>query len=299
MLEHRRDQASRLREEIEAGRRRPPNSSSSSAVIGAPRGLVVAIASGKGGVGKTTAAVNIAAVLAASLKVTLVDADLGVANADILCGVEARRRLGRDHDAAQVATPTPYGFDLIAGAVGPGVEQNPDAAGPLVRTLAVLAAKRDVVIVDLGAGVGRFVTGVMAAADRSIIVTTPEPTAQADAYMLFKCLRRRLDASGIGGASLDGRLGVIVNMANGHDEGRMAHRRLRATTERFLRWSPSLLGAIRRDASVSKAVGRRKPLVVASRGRPAAKDLHAIGDRLATMVGSSVEASALGRRAIR
>lgn len=258
---------------------------------------VVAIASGKGGVGKSNLSVNLAIALARhNLRVTLLDADLGTANADLLCGLTPSARL--DHvlapgglawqDAAHrtlrdIAIDAPGGFKLIPGAAG--ISRLSDLSSSEQRTLITalhqLEQDADLLIVDAAAGVGRAVTSLMHAADLSLIVTTPEPTALADAYALTKCALLGSEFVGdLGGPALragrnalSSRLALIINQSRDPLEAFAVHARYAAVAERFLGATVPMLGFIAQDLHVPQAVRARKPLLLHAPEAPAARNI--------------------------
>jgi len=152
-------------------------------------------------------------------RVVLLDADLGLANADILCNVQPRYNLAHvvsgQRSLADVVAPVPArngaSFSLVAGASGLArMADLPEAdRGRLVGELQTLQDSADVVIVDTGAGIGRNVLAFAAPADHVIVVTTPEPTAIADAYAVVKVLVR---------CGTSGRVSIMVNQARNRDE---------------------------------------------------------------------------------
>ncbi|MBX3379213.1 MAG: AAA family ATPase [Phycisphaeraceae bacterium] len=271
------DQASRLRALFE------PSGSlqSNSPVRSAP---VVAITSGKGGVGKTNLAVNLATVLAARHRLTLVDADLGMANADILCGVTPSVRLqhalplsdGSLHgrtgahpsagaSLASIGIKTPLGFTLVPGAVGVArmADLNSAEQRQLIRGLTALEARSDLVLLDTGAGISPGVLGFLGVADLVLVVVTPEPTSIADAYALIKCFSHRAEElpprerAGRGAT----RVAMVVNQCRGKNEAESVHRRILGVCDRFLNIHIPLAGWIERDARLGDAVMARSPVV--------------------------------------
>ena len=277
------DQASRLRALVEA------MSGSASASVANPasrrRVPVIAIASGKGGVGKTNLAVNLAVALAGrGHRTTLLDADLGMANADVLCGLSPGRRLdsvlrdGRGPGLGSCVVDAPGGFLLVPGAVGVARIADLDAAARqrLISGLADLESRSDTVLIDTGAGIGRDVLSFAAAADRLLVVVTPEPTSITDAYGLIKCVvgRARDQHSAIP------RVSLVLNSVASIQEGQAVSARLTATCERFLRFCPEVLGAIRLDPRVPRAVRARRPHLLRFPKCRASRDVHAIAEHL-------------------
>lgn len=276
------DQASRLRELVEAlsGKARPA-ATSAPARRTVP---VLAIASGKGGVGKTNLAVNLAIALARSgRRTTLLDADLGMANADVLCGLMPGRRLDSvllDERAglASCVVDAPGGFLLVPGAVGVArvADLDPASRTRLVEGLVSLETRSDIILVDTGAGIGHDVLSFAAAADRSIVVVTPEPTSIADAYGLIKCIAARARASHVARPEIE----IVINNAPSRREADRVSAKLSATCERFLRFSPRVLGVIRHDDHVQRAVRARDPHLLSFPRCRASRDVIALSRRL-------------------
>lgn len=255
---------------------RPPASPPPSPrIMPARQAPVVAFASGKGGVGKTTIAVNTCIELArAGARVTLVDADLGTANADVLCGFTPTRRLDRAivHHAAtldELAVDAPGGFRLVPGSVGVAraAELEHRERAQLVEGVLRLGRAGELVVVDCGAGMGPDVSAILAAADVGIVVATPDPTSITDAYAVIKGLVTRRGPAGARG------LRLVVNMASGESEALRVHARVARVCERFLGYRLALLGWVPTDPRAGEAVRQRRPLSLA---RPKARSARAI-----------------------
>ena len=242
------------------------------------RATVVAITSGKGGVGKSNVAVNLAITLAgAGKRVTLLDADLGLANADVLCNVDLRTNLShviaRKRELADVLIKAPGGFNLIGGASGLArmADLTDDDRQRLIEALGELETQADVILIDTGAGISPNVLSFTRAADHVLVVTTPEPTAITDAYAVVKVISR--DAS-------ERRLSLLVNQARSPAEGRVVHERIAKVAKQFLGVSVLDAGYVLADENVQQAVRRRTPFVLGTPNCPAARCIEKLAMRL-------------------
>ncbi|HYE03441.1 MAG TPA: P-loop NTPase [Phycisphaerales bacterium] len=291
------DQASALRDLARALTREARNESAASRTRAATaRGAkVVTIASGKGGVGKTNLAVNLSIAFAqAGLRVTLLDADLGTANADLLCGlnplVRLDRAVGGGRSLPELAIEAPGGFHLVPGAAG--MARIADLAAPerarLLAGVGQLRRDSDLLVIDTAAGIGADVRAFVAAADLALLVTTPEPTAIADCYALIKCVCGEAGAARPG----PGGLALVVNQAESRSGSCEVHARLAAVCARFLRRDLPLLGSVAQDVRVPGAVRARSPLLLRSPRSPAARDLRGLAGSLSRRLGLTFPARA-------
>jgi flagellar biosynthesis protein FlhG len=245
-------------------------------VLPTTRPQMIAVVSGKGGVGKTNLAVNLAVALHRNgVPATLVDLDLGLANADVLLDVKPHRDLrdvlaGR-RAAHEAITETTAGPGLLAGFSGyDGLERIDDhGRESLLRQFAGLPGK--VAILDCAAGVGRGVMSFALAADVALVVTTPEPTARADAYAMVKMLIR---------GGFQGSIRLLVNRASGRHESLDVFRRLNQVCEKFLKYPIADAGYLLHDAHVELAVRQRVPFVLRYPRCPASLCVSAIAARL-------------------
>lgn len=266
-----RDQAQRLRE-LAARRVPEPETPFNGS------GRVVAVTSGKGGVGKTSLAANLGTLLAdRGLRVTLLDADFGLANLDIVLNLNPTRNLGHllrgEAEASQVAVEVSPGLRVIPGASGIEALADLDVGERqgLLTSLSPLTAGSDFLLLDTSAGIGRNVVDLCAAASEVILVTNPEPTSLTDAYGLMKvCLAKRPDLP----------VRLLVNLVSGTDEGRAVHLRLEQVAARFLGASLPYLGHVERDECVGRATRRQVPFVSAYPRSRATQCLQAVADVL-------------------
>lgn len=243
-----------------------------------PRAQIIAVTSGKGGVGKTNLSVNLAATLAGmKRRVILLDADLGLANADILCNVQPRYNLAHvvagQRAISEVITPVPAGFSLVAGASGLAkmADLHESERRRIIAELETLQDMADIVIVDTGAGIGRNVLSFTAAADQIVVVTTPEPTAITDAYAVLKVLVR---------CGTEGKISVIVNQAHSRDEAKAVHERIAHVARQFLKTDVAFGGYVLTDPAVGQAVRKRMPFVTAYPNSGAAQCMAAWANRM-------------------
>ena len=239
----------------------------------------IAIASGKGGVGKTWLSITLCHALAnKGKKVLLFDGDLGLANVDIQLGLMPKHDLGgvlAGRLPLNQAT-TAYsdgGFDIIAGRSGSG--NLADIATSRLRSLSeditLLSASYDQVVFDLGAGVERTVRSLANQVDVVFVVTTDEPTALTDAYAFIKLTH-------VERPNLE--LKVIVNMANSTKEGERTYNTILKACEGFLKFSPALAGVVRRDTKVRETIRNQTSILVRFPNTEAANDVRIIVDKL-------------------
>ncbi|OUM97971.1 MAG: hypothetical protein BAA04_05580 [Firmicutes bacterium ZCTH02-B6] len=239
---------------------------------------VIAVTSGKGGVGKTNLAVNLGvALVQQGQRVALLDADLGLANVDLVLGITPPHTLSQvvfgERTLADVMVTGPGGLKVVAG--GSGVYELANLSQwrleRFLSQLETLDSSLDVLLLDTGAGIGRNVMTFALASREIVIVTTPEPTALADAYSVLKLVHAR---------SVEARLWIVVNMAPSPREGEAVYQRLAAVSQRFLNMRPEFLGALPRDEAVIRAVQRQEPFVLAFPNAPASRAVTALAARL-------------------
>src|SRR5690348_2724885 len=251
------DQATQLRSLMREQKRVTKVSASpeEEEMVATRRASVIAITSGKGGVGKTNISVNLAIKLASAGKeVVLLDADLGLANADVICNIDLPANLShviaRRKDLDDVIVEAPGGFSLIGGASGLArMADLTDADRQrIVNALADLEQRADVILIDTGAGISPNVLAFTRAADHVLVVTTPEPTAITDAYAVVKVITRD---------NADRRISLLVNQARNANEARIVHERIAKVARQFLSVSVFDAGHIPMDEQVSLAVRKR------------------------------------------
>lgn len=244
----------------------------------ARRSRTIAVASGKGGVGKSNFVVNVALELAAmNRRVSLLDADLALANADVLVGVNPQFNLGHvlsgERKLKDVVLEIQRGVRLIPG--GSGVEElanlSSDAHRRLVAELRAMEHTSDFMLIDTPAGVAANVMGVLRAANEVVIVTTPDPTALVDAYATIKVLHSYSPTKPIW---------IVVNDVVGIGDAENIFTQLRKAAASFLKHDVQYLGSVPRDADLAKAVREQKPVVESAPDAPAARALRLIAKHL-------------------
>jgi len=253
---------------------------------GQPPTRVICVASGKGGVGKTSLSTGLAFALAArGNRVCLLDADLGLANVDILLGVNPEKTLEDvlfgGVPMAEAIVPVAPGVDLVSGASGvPRLAELTRAERMRLATQFSALDGYDYLIVDNSPGISGQVVSLCLSARDLVVVATPDATAITDAYALIKVLTR---------AGLWWNPFICVNRARGRQQARLVFEKLRATAGKHLGLNCRYLGCVLEDEAVGLAASLRRPVAEAAPRSGAARDLAALAQALD-------EAEAPGRR---
>ncbi|MBI2939774.1 MAG: MinD/ParA family protein [Chloroflexi bacterium] len=240
---------------------------------------VIAVSSGKGGVGKTNVVVNLAVALGqAGRRVLLFDADLGLANVDVVMGIAPRYHLGHvisgEKRLDEIVVDGPANVRVVPG--GSGVLQLANLSAQrrqeVIAALERLDGTADYLLIDTAAGVSEAVLSFVATADDALIVTTPEPTAITDAYALIKVTAQtaqRLPS-----------FRLIVNQVRDQSEAEEVARKIIAVAQQFLGVTVRPEGYLPIDPAISRAVRRQVPIVLAYPNAPAALRLVNLSRRL-------------------
>ena len=225
------------------------------------RTRIIAISSGKGGVGKTNLSINIALAYASlGKKVIVLDADLGLANVNVILGIIPKFNLyhliRKQKSIREIILDTGYGIQIVAGASGFSKIANlsDEEREVFIEELSELSSA-DVIIVDTSAGVSNNVLDFIAAADDAIIITTPEPTAITDAYGIVKIIATEIDYLNIG-------LKLVVNRVKSVTQGKKVAERVISIAGQFLNLKIDYLGYVYEDPAVGQAVLKQKPFVI-------------------------------------
>ena len=235
----------------------------------------ITVTSGKGGVGKTSLVANLAICLAqAGQRVIILDADLGLANIDVVFGIRPKYNLmdviNGDMDIDNIMVSGPYGIQIIAGGSGvmelADLEQ--DKAERLFNQLRFLEDKTDFLLIDTGAGISKSVISFCQAADQVVVITTTEPTSLVDAFGIIKVLSNKRP---------DAYVSAIVNKADDIEEGTQIYERLSKVAKEYLNnFEVHYLGCLKQDRNMHIAVRQQTPLMLFSPMSPVAVELRKI-----------------------
>lgn len=240
---------------------------------------IIAVSSGKGGVGKTNIAINLGIAYAKiGKKVIVMDADLGLANVNVCLGIIPKYNLfqliKKQKRMKDIIIDTNYGIQIVAGASGFSKIANltDEERISFVNEISSLSYA-DIIIIDTGAGVSKNVISFVMASDEAIIITTPEPTAITDAYGIIKIIATEIDNPNL-------ELKLIVNRVHSFSEGRRVAERVISIAGQFLNVKVENLGMIYDDQIVSQGVIRQVPFITLDEKSKAAVGIKHIISRL-------------------
>ncbi len=267
------DQAQQLRNIIKAG----PGQISQR-----PLARVITVTSGKGGVGKSNTAINLAVNFKKlGQRVIILDADFGLANIEIMFGTMPKHNLSdliyQGKSITEIITWGPGEVGFISGGSGIAGLSNlgKEYLNYIIQNLAALDAIADVIIIDTGAGISDAVLEFLVASGEILLITTPEPTSITDSYSLLKALNRHPRFS-----RENSQIKVIANRVEGDKDGDVLFKKLNMVVSRFLGLPLEYLGAVPQDKFLSQAVMQQTPVSLASPNARSAKAYEAIAVRL-------------------
>jgi flagellar biosynthesis protein FlhG len=224
------------------------------------RAQVIAITSGKGGVGKTNIVVNLAAALALrGRKVLILDADFGLANVDVLLGLAPKYHLGHflygDKPLREILVQGPQGIPIIPAAPGVQALSQLDEAETekLFTELNKLIEEYDFLLVDTGAGISDNVMRLLLACQRIIVVSSPDPTAVVDAYAVIKIVSE---------ASLRKPIDILINQVDNPEQGAQVFEQISRVTHKFLAREVHYMGYVSHDEKLGDAVREQRAVVM-------------------------------------
>lgn len=266
------DQATALREPVE--QHRGPLTLSS-----IPNRQLVAVTSGKGGVGKTHVVVNLAIALRRlGKRVAIFDADFGLANVDVFLGLNPRFHLGHVlegiQDLRSIIVEGPEAIDIIPASSGIQelTELSEGRRQELLFQLDSVADDYDFILIDTAAGISNNVIRFLFASRRVIVISAPEPTAIVDAYALIKVLLRR---------DIEKEVLLVVNNVQDESEADDVFRQLSRVAEQFLGRQIELLGHVPKDKKVLQSVRRQQPLLISHPRSSSSRRFMKIAEALA------------------
>lgn len=239
---------------------------------------VIAVTSGKGGVGKSNTSINLALQFRKMGKrVIIIDADFGLANIEVMFGIVPKYTLGdlifKGKSLTEIVTEGPEGVGFISGGSGIAkmVNLDKEQVKRLVGKLYELEEIADVVIIDTGAGISNTVMEFLVAVPEMILVTTPEPTSITDSYALLKALGIHPDFNGN-----STKVKMIANRVAGEEEGQNIYEKLNAVVQKFLDIKMEYLGVVPYDNNVNKAVMKQQPVSLLYPNSQASKNYERI-----------------------
>jgi len=246
------DQAAKLRKLIKKNDEKNQSSKSE-----ANDARIIAVSSGKGGVGKTNVTVNLAIALAKlNKKVIVIDADLGLANIDVVLGIIPKYNLLHvlkdEMEISNVIMAGPKNISLLSGGSGiiDFVNLTEKQLKKLIDSFQFLNKTHDYILIDTGAGINTSVLSFINAASEVIVVVTPDPTSITDSYALLKNI-----------ADYEKDVSVLVNMTTSNDEAHSVFRKISLASKKFLKMEINDIGFIYDDNHVTKSVRMQKPFM--------------------------------------
>lgn len=272
-----RDQATRLREIIHQ-RKAFSDSILQNSKTFTRKSRIICVTSGKGGVGKTNFTINLAIALSnKNQKVVVLDADLGLANIDIVLGTVPKYSIydvlknGMSLDEVMITGPN--GIRIISGGSGiiDLIDMPQENISEVIYRLNSINEYADIILIDTGAGLSKSVLSFVLASEEVIVITTPEPTAIMDAYAMIKTI-------GLRGKSKS--IKLVINRLDSVNEGKITFEKLKVASERFLDIKLENLGFILEDSTVSKAVKLQSPFMIQYPNSAVSKNIEMITTKL-------------------
>ncbi len=274
-MKQQKDQAKKLRELAEKAKKGPKKIQNK--IPGNSNKRVVAVASGKGGVGKTNLVINLGIALAKKgKKVLILDADLGMANVDVLMDISPKYNLQHllsgQKSLADIIVEGPNQIKIVPG--GSGISELADITdekrGRLISGFIEIENQSDITLIDTGAGISKNVLSFILAAKEALIITTPEPTAITDAYGLIKVINQR---------NIDIDIELLINMASNEREAKEISERIVLVSKQFLNKHVEDFGFILKDNAINQAVRKQQPFIISFPYSNASKCINNIANK--------------------
>ena len=248
-----------------------------------PNARVITVTSGKGGVGKSNVAVNLAVQMQKSgKKVIVFDADFGLANVEVMFGAVPQYNLGdviyHGKRMCDIITEGPLGIGFVSGGTGvSGLNDlTKEQVISLTKSLRELDMEADIILVDTGAGISSHVLEFVIASPEVLLVTTPDPSALTDAYSLLKAVYRNPRF-----LRRETKISVLVNRATSAEEGRQVYDKLNSVVGQFLQGELCYIGLIPQDRALERAVRQQKTV---SLDAPSSKSAKAFEKMAASLM---------------
>lgn len=255
-----------------------------------PLARIITVTSGKGGVGKSNAAINLAIQFRKmGQKVIILDADFGLANIEIMFGAVPKHNLYdliyQGKNIREIITWGPMDVGFISGGSGIAGMSNlsREYLTYIIKNLAELDAIADIIIIDTGAGISDAVLEFLVASGEILMVTTPEPTSITDSYSLIKALKRHNRFS-----EEYTKINVIANKVENVEEGQQLYSKLNTVVNRYLKVPLHFLGAVPYDKQLSKAVMQQMPVSLQSPTAASSLSYQRMAERLLNKEGEQV-----------
>jgi len=245
---------------------------------------IMAVTSGKGGVGKTTISVNLSILLSQYKKrVLLVDADIHLGNVDFVLGIRPKYTMADviagDIDLRDIIIKCSQGIDVLpaASALQDLMEKEGDILKKIFSAFSILRNEYDLIVVDTGAGISECVMSFLLGSDKIIIMVTPDPASIADAYGMIKIIKQSHPAIPIM---------IIANMVDSSEEGESLYKKMELMVHRFLNSSVIYGGSILKDNLISNSIRQQRPLVLNHPNSTPANIMKIIARRYLQLPGS-------------